>query len=115
MNPYVHQHIINSSYNNRLFWLILSISGVFLFSFSISNIIYFNKLHNSLPPNITPSETRVMTIINGIFIGITAVITLYAIYRLNGHTQKTIDALATQEHFDTGTDMYKNPAYEMPG
>ncbi len=95
---HLHDHIKRTSHRNRFIWLALVVSCLFLFSFSIPNMIYFNKIHKAPPPNITPSETNIMVIINGVFIVISAVLTLYFIYKLHSHDKRTIQGFAASEH-----------------
>lgn len=71
-------------------WVIFVIGFLFLFSFSFSNIIYFSRFKNSIPPNISYKEIEIMLTVNIIFIVIIAMLTFYSIYKMYSYHREHI-------------------------
>ena len=105
---YNHYNTINISNRNRFVWFVFVIIGIFFFSFSFANTIYFHKIHKAPPPNISPSETRLMTGVNITFMLLSGITIIYFAWRLHTHTQRTTHGLLARE------SMLANPGVPMP-
>ena len=68
---------------NRFFYTITILICLFLFSFSIVNAIYFNKIKKILPHDIALHEATTMVIINIICVLGSVSLLLYTCYRLS--------------------------------
>ena len=68
---------------NRFYYTITILICLFIFSFSIVNAIYFNKLKNTLPHNLALHEANMMVIVNVICVISSISLLLYTSYRLS--------------------------------